>query len=77
MNQAQIHIDQTVCQIGVNNIADRSPSKLWTLAMTLELWHRRVQTRRHLAKLDHDQLNDIGVSFEQARDEMKKPFWVC
>lgn len=36
--------------------------------------HRRV-TRRALLNLTDDQLRDIGVSYEQARQEALKPFW--
>ncbi|WP_460046237.1 DUF1127 domain-containing protein [Pseudomonas sp. S2_H01] len=36
--------------------------------------HRRV-TRRALLNLTDDQLRDIGLSYEQARQEALKPFW--
>ncbi|MFP3850679.1 DUF1127 domain-containing protein [Pseudomonas sp. W5-01] len=36
--------------------------------------HRRA-TRRALLKLTDEQLKDIGLSCEQARDEGLKPFW--
>ena len=36
--------------------------------------HRRA-TRRALLKLTDEQLKDIGLSSEQARDEGLKPFW--
>lgn len=44
----------------------------------LGLWgtiqHRR-KTRSALLNLTHDQLLDIGLSYEQAREEGMKPFW--
>jgi uncharacterized protein YjiS (DUF1127 family) len=44
----------------------------------LSLWglfqHRRA-TRRALLRLTADQLRDIGLSYEQARNEGIKPFW--
>lgn len=36
--------------------------------------HRRA-TRRALLKLTDEQLRDIGLNSEQARDEGLKPFW--
>lgn len=44
----------------------------------LSMWglfaHRRA-TRRALLTLTDDQLRDIGLSYEQARNEGIKPFW--
>ena len=44
----------------------------------LSLWglmqHRR-KTRNALLNLTQDQLRDIGLSYEQAREEGLKPFW--
>ncbi|MCY1398590.1 hypothetical protein D9M71_136250 [compost metagenome] len=37
-------------------------------------WHR-LETRRALLNLDDQQLRDIGLSPEQAREEGLKPFW--
>ena len=42
---------------------------LWGL-----FWHR-LHTRRALLELTPDQLRDIGLSREQAREEGLKPFW--
>lgn len=35
----------------------------------------RWRTRRALLELDDQQLRDIGLSWEQARQEGSKPFW--
>lgn len=35
----------------------------------------RWRTRRHLLQLDDAQLRDIGLSWAQAREEGRKPFW--
>lgn len=35
----------------------------------------RWRTRRSLLELDARQLRDIGLSWEQAREEGCKPFW--
>ena len=37
-------------------------------------WHR-LHTRKALLNLTPEQLRDIGLSREQARDEGLKPFW--
>jgi len=38
------------------------------------LWHR-LHTRRVLLELTPEQLRDIGISRQQAREEGLKPFW--
>jgi uncharacterized protein YjiS (DUF1127 family) len=38
------------------------------------MWHR-LNTRKALLQIDEDQLRDIGLSPEQARNEALKPFW--
>jgi uncharacterized protein YjiS (DUF1127 family) len=38
-------------------------------------WHRRVETRRQLSRLDERALLDIGFDPEDARAEAAKPFW--
>lgn len=37
-------------------------------------WHR-LHTRKALLNLTPEQLRDVGLSQEQARDEGLKPFW--
>ncbi|MCD7039409.1 DUF1127 domain-containing protein [Pseudomonas sp. MAFF 311095] len=37
-------------------------------------WHRR-HTRRALLHLTREQLRDVGLTEEQARQEGVKPFW--
>ncbi len=43
---------------------------------TLALYRRNHRTRKQLAKLTIDQLDDIGLTIEQVEREAKKPFWV-
>ncbi len=38
-------------------------------------WIRRRRQRRHLATLEDRLLQDIGITAEQARREIAKPFW--
>lgn len=52
-------------------VVSNAPSRLsrWNL-----FW-QRLHTRKALLKLTPEQLNDIGLSLEQAREEGLKPFW--
>ena len=52
-------------------ILRKAPSGLgrWGL-----LWHR-LHTRKALLTLTPEQLRDVGLSREQAREEGLKPFW--
>lgn len=38
-------------------------------------WDHRRRTRRALAELDHHLLEDIGITYAQARKETKRFFW--
>ncbi|AYG47305.1 DUF1127 domain-containing protein [Pseudomonas sp. Leaf58] len=40
-----------------------------------ELMLHRWRTRRALLQLTDDELRDVGLSWEQARTEGRKPFW--
>jgi uncharacterized protein YjiS (DUF1127 family) len=53
------------------NLLRNAPSGLsrWGL-----FWHR-LHTRKALLELTPEQLRDVGLSREQARDEGLKPFW--
>ncbi|WP_286913601.1 MULTISPECIES: DUF1127 domain-containing protein [unclassified Pseudomonas] len=48
-----------------------APAGLGRWGLMLHRWH----TRRALLELDNEQLRDIGLSWEQAREEGRKPFW--
>jgi len=41
----------------------------------IEIWMERSCQRRELGLLSIDQLDDIGISKEDAMNEAKKPFW--
>lgn len=45
------------------------------LRRTTGLWLARARQRRELAELSDGQLDDIGISREQALCEAAKPFW--
>ena len=55
-----------------------SDVRLQLLAEELGRWGlmlHRWRTRRALLQLDDGQLRDVGLSWEQAREEGCKPFW--
>jgi uncharacterized protein YjiS (DUF1127 family) len=45
------------------------------ILLTFALWHHRHRSRRHLATLDDREVNDIGLSRAQCREECQKRFW--
>jgi len=48
-----------------------APEGLGRWGLMLHRWH----TRRALLQLTDDELRDVGLSWEQARVEGRKPFW--
>ena len=48
---------------------------LSNLASLGAIWHRRIQTRRALGRMDRHLLSDIGMTEADVRDEADKPFW--
>lgn len=52
--------------------------KVYNVPVGLGRWGlmvHRWRTRRTLLQLDDSQLRDVGLSWEQAREEGRKPFW--
>lgn len=45
------------------------------VAYKVMVWEERRTTRRALAWLDHDHLDDIGIDPLRAAHEADKPFW--
>jgi len=45
---------------------------LWSQMM---VWQHRADMRRHLGRLEHTQLRDVGIAPLDARREFSKPFW--
>ena len=43
--------------------------------MLLKHWHGRGRQRRALTNLDDDLLADIGITRQDVRHEISKPFW--
>lgn len=56
-------------EVGQGRTLAAPANSRWSL-----FWHRR-HTRKALLELTVEQLQDIGLSAEQARQEGVKPFW--
>jgi uncharacterized protein YjiS (DUF1127 family) len=41
----------------------------------IQMWRARIRERHALAKLDHRDLRDIGLSRWEIERELAKPFW--
>ena len=58
-------------------IPDHGPDaprhSLW---QTVKTWYFRARERQALAELDEHLLRDCGITREQVRAELDKPFWV-
>ena len=48
---------------------------LGTVAATVVKWQERASMRHQLESLDKNYLNDMGIPFHLAQDEISKPFW--
>jgi uncharacterized protein YjiS (DUF1127 family) len=42
---------------------------------TAHVWHRRLQLRHELSRLDDSQMRDTGLDPAVVRREAEKPFW--
>ncbi len=47
----------------------------WGVVGLLALWWWRAKSRQELARLDPEQLRDVGIHPRLARRESEKPFW--
>ena len=45
------------------------------IATVITEWHYRKRSRNALARLDDHMLEDIGLTYRQARTEARRPFW--
>ncbi len=43
---------------------------------TIQVWINRHNQRRQLANLEMSQIKDLGLTIEQVKAEVKKPFWI-
>ncbi|MEM1375034.1 MAG: DUF1127 domain-containing protein [Pseudomonadota bacterium] len=51
------------------------PSRRGGLLSMMSHWTRVARSRRSLARLDADQLADVGLSSDEAEAETKRAFW--
>ena len=50
----------------------RALKSAWTMALD---WQSRAHRRRHLDTLDDHLLRDVGLTRDDIRRELDKPFW--
>ena len=51
------------------------PSRLARIAITWQVWRRRIEARRNLAAMDARSLTEMGISPAAAAYESGRPFW--
>ncbi len=51
------------------------PSRLARIAITWQVWRRRIEARRNLATMDARSLTEMGISPAAAAYESGRPFW--
>ncbi|MCK6189601.1 MULTISPECIES: DUF1127 domain-containing protein [unclassified Pseudomonas] len=69
MSDVRLALHSQELEAGQTQALFTSCGSRWSL-----YWHRR-HTRRALLTLTSEQLRDVGLSAEQARQEGLKPFW--
>lgn len=57
-----------------HNVSIRRPAP--GFLATLFGWGKLREQRLDLSRLDDNALNDIGVTYEEAQKESRKPFWM-
>lgn len=50
-------------------------NSIYEILQLFALYQHRIKTRQALLQLNSDQLDDIGLTREQAIDEASRPFW--
>ncbi|MEM6487991.1 MAG: DUF1127 domain-containing protein [Pseudomonadota bacterium] len=72
-------IAQTMLAKSAATFPPRLPmrDRIHALLTLLAAWQSRMRSRRRLAEMDAHLLRDIGLSDEQVRNELEKPFWRC
>ena len=59
----------------VGIVRNRAFCQFSSIAQMLALWSFRYHSRLALREMDDWQLKDIGLMPQDARTEMRKPFW--
>jgi uncharacterized protein YjiS (DUF1127 family) len=71
MSDVRLHLMAKELETGQHAKVFNAPAGLGRWGLMLHRWH----TRRALLQLTDDELRDVGLSWEQAREEGRKPFW--
>jgi uncharacterized protein YjiS (DUF1127 family) len=71
MSDVRLQLLASELEAGQQAKVFNAPKELGRWGLMLHRWN----TRRALLQLSDDELRDIGLSWEQARQEGCKPFW--
>jgi uncharacterized protein YjiS (DUF1127 family) len=71
MSDVRLQLLARELEVGQQAKVFNAPEGLGRWGLMLHRWH----TRRALLQLTDDELRDVGLSWEQARTEGRKPFW--
>ncbi|MEE9327342.1 MAG: DUF1127 domain-containing protein [Cocleimonas sp.] len=71
------HVPLNLSQQLINNLPVKNSESLSFNGIITKMKYCRAisKQRKHLARLDERLLNDIGLTKEQVRLELAKPFW--
>ena len=75
MTTQKLVYNQPIGLIWADALADAGNKLVPALLMTFETWYQRGKQRQQLRELTVEQLEDIGISREQADAEANKAFW--
>jgi uncharacterized protein YjiS (DUF1127 family) len=59
----------------IDNHAVRPSLSKEKIVKTVKIWIQRSRQRKQLVRLDKHLLDDIGLTEEQVKNEISKPFW--
>lgn len=71
----------TTCDDLINHARDAAAPQtgsgigLSRLLVSIAVWHERTRQRRELTYMPEHLLKDMGVTWEEAYEESRKPFW--
>lgn len=84
-NQHTIESGEAVCDMARASVSLLGPDRGWSPISLLKILHwcrtackigaERYRQRKQLMELDYYQLKDIGITPEEADQEVRKPIW--